>query len=254
MEEIVNPAGGATETPTLNFVQRLTGVYFSPQKTFDDIGRRGGWIGMFLIAAVLACGSYYVLRSRMDPETFMRKSLQASPFTRSLSEEQIKVALERAQNQGPVQRSLAYVFIPIVVLVTYVIVAAAFLLVFVIMGGALNFKKSLAMTVWGMGPPGIVAVLLSVLFMYVKDPDTLEINAPDNVVSNLGLLVSQQEHPAIASLLSSIDIFSFWTIFLLGLGFAAASEGRLTAKKATTGVVVLWAIYVLGKFAFKSIF
>ncbi len=252
MEENVNPTSSATEAPKLNFVQRLVGVYSSPQKTFEDIGRRGGWLGMFLIVAVLGCGSIYILQTRMDHETFVRKSIQANPFFKNLTEEQIKAAVDRPV--GPVQQAMTYVFIPIGQLILFTVVAAVFLLIFVIMGGALNFKKSFAVTVWGMGPPGIVSGLLGILFMYIKEPDTLEISPPDNVVSNLGLLVSQKEHPAIASLLGSIDIFSFWVIFLLAVGFSAASEGKLTRQKAMTGVVVLWLIYVLGKFGFRSIF
>jgi len=74
------------------------------------------------------------------------------------------------------------------------------------------------------------------------------------VVSNLGVLVSQKDHPAIASLLNSIDVFSFWTIFLLAVGFSAASEGRLDRKKAMTGVIALWVIYVLIKVGWKALF
>ncbi len=255
MEENLNPAGSApavSEVPKMSFFQRLIGVYTEPQRTFEDIGRRGGWLGMFLILAVLGCSSMYILQTRMDRETYMRKGIQASPFARNLTEEQIKAAIDRPQ--GAVARNLVYVMIPIGQLIAFVAIAAVFLLIFVIMGGALNFKKSLAVTLWGMAPPGIVLGLLGILFMYIKDPETLELDTSANVVSNLGPLVSQKEHPAIASLLSSIDIFSFWTIFLLAVGFSAASEGKLTRKKAMTGVIALWAIYVLGKVGFKAIF
>jgi hypothetical protein len=99
-----------------------------------------------------------------------------------------------------------------------------------------------------------VLSLLGILFMFLKDPDTLELDPSSNVVSNLGILVARKEHPALSSLLSSIDIFSFWTIFLLAVGFAAASEKRLTRGKAMTGIVILWALVVLVKVGFKALF
>jgi hypothetical protein len=89
--------------------------------------------------------------------------------------------------------------------------------------------------------------ILSIIFMLVKDPQTLDINPAANVVSNLGALVSATEHPKLSSLLSSIDIFSVWTIFLLAVGFAACSERKLTTGKAAAGIVVLWLLYVAGK-------
>jgi hypothetical protein len=255
MVENLNPAASPAQVPQesrMGFLQRLTGAYLSPQKTFDDIGRNGGWLGIFLIVAALIVASSYVLQSRMDHETYMRKALQMSPLTKKLPEEQIKAIVERPQS--PVQRYIGFATAPIAVLVVYVICAAVLLLVFVIMGGALNFKRSLAVTIWGMAPPGIVAMLLGIMFMFIKDPDSLEIDVSSNVVSNLGLLVSDKDHPALASLLSSIDLFSFWSIFLLSMGFSAAAEGKLPRNKALTGVIAVWAIYVLGKVGFKAIF
>jgi hypothetical protein len=255
MEENLNPAVSAapvTEPAGLNFVQRLVGVYVEPQKTFEDIGRRGGWLAIFLIMAVVVCAMTYTLQVRMDHETYMRKALEMNPLTKRMSEEQKQTII--SQPQSAFQRYSGLIFAPIGALVIYLVSAAALLLVFVIMGGALNFKKSLSVTIWGMAPPGLVLSLLGILFMFLKDPDTLEIDPASNVVSNLGILVAQKEHPVLSSLLTSIDIFSFWTIFLLAVGFEAASERRLTRGKAMTGIVIVWAIYVLIKVGFKAIF
>jgi len=255
MEENLNPevsAGPVMETAGLSFAQRLVGVYAEPQKTFEDIGRRGGWLGMFLIIAVLASAMTYILQTRMDRETYMRKGLEMSPFTSRMSEEQKQAII--SQPQSALRQYSSVVLAPIGVLVFYLLCAAVFLLAFVIMGGALNFKKSLCVTVWGMAPPGLVLSLLGILFMYLKDPDTLEIDPASNVVSNLGMLVARKEHPVLSSLLSSIDIFSLWTIFLLAVGFAAASEKRLSRGKAMTGVVIVWVLAVLIKVGFKAIF
>src|SRR3974377_1000159 len=100
MEENLNPAVSttpATETAGLSFMQRLVGVYVEPQKTFEDIGRRGGWLGIFLIIAVLASGMTYILQTRMDRETYMRKALEMSPFTSRLSEEQKQAIISQPQ-------------------------------------------------------------------------------------------------------------------------------------------------------------
>lgn len=243
---------GIPQEAGMNFGQRLAGMYMEPRATFQDIDRRGGWLGIFLLICAFALTSIYVLTSRMDHETYMRKALQMNPMTKNLSDEQVQQVLSRPQSAF--QRYASFVFAPIGMLVSYVVMAAALLVVFLIMGAAVTFKKSLAVTIWGLAPPGLVMAVLGIVFMYVKDPDTLELDPSKNIASNLGLLVSDQAHPVLASLLGSIDVFSAWTIALLAIGFATISHGKLTTGKAVVGVIIPWLVWVLGKAGFVALF
>jgi len=240
------------EGPRLNFVQRLVGAFISPQETFEDINRKGSWLGIFLIIAVLATTMSYLPQRLMDHETYMRKALEMNPMTRKLPEDQIQKIVE--QPQSAFQKYSTIILAPVGLLVVYAICAAALLLIFVLMGGGLNFKKSMTFTLWGMAPPGLVGSLLAILFMFTKDPDSLEVDPSANVVSNLGHLVSAKENGVLHSLLTSIDLFTAWTIFLLSIGFSIASGGKLSKGKAAVGVLVAWGIYVLGKVGFAAIF
>ena len=46
-------------------------------------------------------------------------------------------------------------------------------------------------------------------------------------------------------LLNSIDIFSFWTLLLLSIGFAATNPKKLRGGKAFTIAFSVWAFYVV---------
>jgi hypothetical protein len=247
------PAESAGEAQ-LNFLQRLIGIYFEPTKTFEDISRKGSWVAMFIVVSILAMASAYVVNLRIDRETRIRQSLEMSPI--KLSDQQKETALKAAMEHPPgVMERFGFLAAPIGILIAYALMAAAFLLVFVLMGSGLTFKKTLTTTFWAMGPPGIIFSLVSIVLMYVKDPDKLELDPSMNVASNLGILIADQKaHPVLTSLLSSLDIFSLWNIVLLSIGFAAVSEHKLTTKKAATGVLMLWAIWVLGKAGWKAIF
>ncbi len=255
-----NTPGGATapeagaETARMNFAQRLAGIYFEPTKTFADINRKGSWLGIFIIMSLVYMGMSYTTTIRIDRETRLLKGFEMSPI--KLSEEQKQAALKAALEKPPgFMERFSYLFTPVGLIITYLILAAVFLLIFVLMGAGITFKKSLSVAFWAMGPPAIIFGLLNILVLFVKDPDKLEVDPTLNVASNLGVLVSDQKaHPVLASMLSSMDVFSFWDIALLSIGFAAVSEGKLTAKKAATGVLVLWAVWVLGKAGFKAIF
>ncbi len=238
--------------PPLGFFQRLTGIYFEPSRTFADVDRKPTWLGMYIVICILALASAFAIQSRMDYETYMRKALKMNPMTKSMSEEQVQVILDRPQSAF--QKYSSMIFAPIGILIVYFVLAGVFLLLFMMMGAAVKYKKSLAVSYWAMGPPAIIVTILSIVFVYVKSPEDLEINPAANVVSNLGILVPQGESPVLAGILSSIDLFSFWSIFLLAVGFAAVSERKLTVGKAAAGIVVLWALYVLGKAGVTSIF
>lgn len=233
----------------MNFAQRLVGVTFEPTKTFEDINRRSTWLGVFIILSVLGMAMSYTLTARMDRETYVRKSMEMLPM--HVPEEVIQQRI--AQPPG-VMEKFGFVFAPIGVLVQYYILAAIFLLAFVLTGASIPYKKTLSASYWAMAPPAIVGMLLAILFMFVKDPDTLEVNPMKNVASNLGLLVSEKAHPVLNSLLGSIDIFSIWSIALLSIGFAAISDRKLSTKKSATIVIVLWILWVLVKAGYSALF
>ena len=237
----------SAEASQMNFFQRLTGVFFEPARTFEDINRKPTWFVIFLIMSVLGVAVLYVALGRINSEAAIRQRLEAQ----KMSEEQINAAI--AIQQRPIVRYATLIATPIVQLITYLIMAGIFLLVFVIMGAPLTFKKTLSVTLWGLAPPAIIKTILALVLIYVKNPETIDMNA-GVVMSNLGPLVDAKAHPSLASLLSSIDLFSLWGIVLLSIGFAAISGRKLTAKKAAVGVVILWLIYVLGKTGLRSLF
>lgn len=246
------PAASATmDAPAMNFVQRLVGIYFEPRKTFEDVGRKGSWLGMFLIIAFLSVAASYTVTTRMDYETYMRKAMQMNPLTRNMPEEQVQRILSQPPN--PFQRYSGTIFAPVGVMIVYLVLAGAFLLIFVLMGASISYKKSLAVTVWALGAPGIIHLMLSIIFLILKDPDALDLNVTNNVVSNFGPLVTEKEHPVIQSFLGSLDLFSFWAISLLAVGFSTISDRKLTTGKAATGILILWGLYVLGKLGLTAL-
>jgi hypothetical protein len=250
METKPELANTAAATPAqMNFGQRLAGAYFEPTKTFDDINRKPTWLGIFIILSILGMSMSYTLNARIDRETRFRKGIEMSPI--HVPEEQIQLALSRSPS---VFEKYGFVTAPVMVFIQFAILAGIFLLALMFTGVSLQYKKSLSVSFWAMAPPSIIGMLLALLFMFIKDPDTLELNPMKNVASNLGILVSEKAHPVLNSLLGSIDIFSIWTIALLSIGFAAISDRRLTTRKSATVMISLWVLWVLAKAGYSSLF
>jgi|WetSurMetagenome_2_1015567.scaffolds.fasta_scaffold07750_7 hypothetical protein len=253
MEENLATAEGSSQgapAAQMNFGQRLNGIYFEPKKTFEDINRRGSWLGIFVLISLVSMASSYVLTTRLDRETILRKALLMSPVTRAVPADQMeKLIQQRLANPPGLLEQFSFLSVPVSLIVYYSILAGIITLLLILFGASIRFKKALGVTIWGMAAPSLILTLLAILLMFLKDPQSIEINPAANVASNLGFLINEELHPVLASLLGSIDLFSLWIIALLALGFSSISEKRLSAGKAAGGIVALWLVYVLGKAA-----
>ncbi len=255
-EGAVMDAGGAQ----MSFSQRLVGIYLEPTKTFADISKKRTWVALFIVMCIVTLVSSYVLMARMDPAdqavkglAVMKPILKKFVSAETLAQMEDQAAKRAAEPRTFLSKASPIVTTPIVMYITYVILTTIFLLAFMITGAGLTFKKCFTTVLWGTAPPGILVALLSILFIFLKNPADLEIAPVYNVVSNLSPLVDFTTHPALNSLLSSIDIFSIWTACLLSIGFAAMSEQRLTAGKAAITVVSLWVLWILLKVGFWAV-
>ncbi len=253
MEDIENVTDETnSESASMTFIQRLTGGYFEPGKTFEDINKKPTWLAIFLISAILSMAAAYVVSIRIDMASITRKYMESMPL--NLSEEQLNQMEEQtaARQNSPMSKIIQIVQTPILSIIAYLALAGIFMLMFLIMQAHFKYKKALAVTIWGFAIPGIIQTILNIFVLFLKEPFTVD-PTEGIVTSNLGFLVDGKAHAALRSLASSIDIFSIWTIILLSIGFAAISDKKMTKGKAATGVVILWVIFIIGKVGFRAI-
>jgi hypothetical protein len=63
----------------------------------------------------------------------------------------------------------------------------------------------------------------------------------DNILaSNPGAFLSDDAARWLTALLSSLDIFTIWTVVLLAIGFGVADTKKLSFSKAFTVVLLIW--------------
>jgi hypothetical protein len=241
-DSTASPSLSSPEEQSMSFLQRLTSSYFEPTKAFADVNRKPSWLAIFIVICILSMASTFITTMRVDQGTIIRQALESSPV--KMTDAQINEAV--ARQQSSVMRYISYASVLVGTIISYLVIAGVFLVFYMLLGATLNYRKVLAVTFWGLGPPAIIRAILSILILSLKDPDTIDVTK-GALMSNLGVLVNSKAHPILASMAGSLDIFSLWAMALLAIGFAAISERKLTAKKAGIGVVVLWVVYVLGK-------
>jgi hypothetical protein len=253
-------AEAPTEEPArLGPLSRLTGTLLSPGETFEDVNRKPTWIAPMIIAiiTVLASTLFFSWRVKPDWDQIMRnqikKRLERSGQT--LSEEQMQQQVEFAKKIAQFSPVIGAVFTPII----YVVLAGIFALGLMFIQAKTTYKKILSVVSWSLAATGVVATIVTMASLMVRDEEGLRSLDPTQsagiVPSNVAAFLPSETSAVIKSLAGSIDVFTIWVLILLSIGFAAiAGSRKVTTGKAATVVFGFWAVFVLIKCGWAAAF
>lgn len=236
-----------------NSFSRLFGVLFSPKHTFESIARRPTWVIPLIVYVCVGFAATTVITQRVGWRTVIDKEIASSPRAQQRMEQIPQEKRDDALNERA--KFTPYVVYAINLLVPFmgaVIVSAIFLAIFNLVGGArVNFKTSIAVVAYSWMPSLIVG-LLGILVLFLKDPSTVDVK--NLVASNPGAVLSDDSPKWLVSLMTSLDLFTFWTIILMALGYRAADPKKISFGKALVTVASVWLIYVIIKVGFTAAF
>jgi len=132
--------------------------------------------------------------------------------------------------------------IPITFIIT-VVIAAIFMGVFNFgLGGKATFVTSLAIVCFA-SVPGIIGGLLKILVIFLKDPAMLDLQ--HLLVTNAGAFLSEDAPKWLDVLLTSFDLFTFWSLILMAFGYSATNPKKISFSKAFTTITTIWLAFVL---------
>ncbi|MFZ0036011.1 MAG: YIP1 family protein [Candidatus Acidiferrales bacterium] len=221
-------------------IGRMTGVLFSPKATYDDIVARPTWIAPLILLCVIALAVIALFGQRVGWRGFMERQFDKNPRTANMPADQREKALDNAVKFAP---PITYISVAIATLIVPVIIAAVMLGAFNLLAGTrLNFKVALAIVSFSWMPL-VIHGLLSLILLFLKSPDTIDLE--HLVGSNPGAFISSDSARWLMALMTSFDIFAFWVMVLMAIGFSAASPKKVTFGKGLTIVVAVWALWVL---------
>jgi len=238
----------AGEKPA-GFFQNLIDIYFAPSEAFSRIARRPAWIlpAVGYLALVIVFTAVWM--NKMEPREFMKAQLEQSGQAQKMSAEQREQVIEQQAKFMPIFGWLGSI---VGTVVTLAVFAGFFLFVYrFFYGGELQFGQSLAVASWVLFAVGLVTTPLMLAVFGLKGDWNL--NPQEVLQANPTLLLDQQAtaKPLWAAA-ASLDLFSFWMLFLLAAGFAASARKR--ASWALPGILVPWALWVLGKIGVAYLF
>ena len=219
---------------------RVIGVLFSPGKTFEDIVRKPGWVTPVLISTVLSIISVVALNQRVNWRDYIVQQIEKSPRAAQLSAEQKQ---QQAETGAKITVAIVYtagVVVPVLfaLLVGLVMMGAYNLFA----GAGARFGTALSIVAHA-ALVSIVSSPLFLLILFLKPPGTID---PENpMATNLAALLPEESAKWLVALGKSFDIFTFWTLVLIAIGFAAVNPKKLKGARSFTIAFGVWAAYVV---------
>lgn len=239
----------APRTQDVSAIGRIFGALFSPTETFEAIARRPTWLLPLLLLSVLALAVVGTFGRRVGWQRFFAQQDANSSQFQQMPPDQQQRALEGQLALGPYFVYGAALASP---WITTVVIGALFLAVFnLLYGTEVNFKTSFGIVAHAW-MPSVISGLLGILILFLKDPSTVDLQ--NLVASNAGAFLSSGSPKWMISLLGSVDLFSFWNLSLLAIGYRAASPRKITIGKALVPILGLWLLYVAAKTGFAAAF
>jgi hypothetical protein len=231
------------------FFQNLIDLYFSPREAFTRIVRAPRILLPLAAYFAIVLGFTGVWMSKMDPHEFMKTQIEESPRADKMTAEQKQTVIETQARMMPI---LGWVFGPTFIAIMVLVVSGALMFVFrFFYGGEVTFKQAIAIVLWTMLAVGLVSTPVMLTVMALKGDWNLD---PNQVVqANLGLLLDKSTAARpLWALLTSIDAFVLWNVFLLAVGFGVAT--RKPTSSALWGVVIPWLVFVGLKLGASALF
>lgn len=239
--------------PQVSSVGRIFGVIFSPKPTFESIVQRPTWILPLILLCLVSVTVIFVFSQRVGWRPFMERQNQTNARLQkqmeSMTPDQREKMLETQTKYAAV---FGYVGVVFGTFIGALLVAAVLLAAFNLIAGAkVGFTTSLGIVAHSW-VPGIIVGLLGIFIIFLKDPSTVDIQ--HLVATNPGAFLSDDAPKWQESLLSSFDLFVFWYIILMSIGYSATNPKKISFGKAFGTVVGVWLFYVIVKVGFAAAF
>lgn len=241
-----SPEPTTPEVPPLSEPARIIDTFIAPTKTFTDLRRNSSWWGPWLVITVFSLLFVYAMDSKIGFEQITKNAIAQS----SRAEQFEKLPADQQAKQMKFSTVLArYISYstPVLILVSYLIIAGVLLATFkVVANAAVGYKTSLAIVLYG-GLPRVIGAILGAVSLF-SGVDPAGFNPKNPVATNPAYFMDPLGNKFLYTMASALDVFVIWSIILMGIGFACNSK-----MKRSTAITVIAVWYLIYKLAGATI-
>jgi len=237
------------EPAPLSEAQRLVDTFIAPSKTFTDFRRNASWWAPFLIIAVVSLSFIYVVDQKVGFRKVVENQIQLQPkqadrIDRLPADQRQKVM----QQQAAIAKIISYT-VPVIALILYAIFAGVLFATLKFGASAeLKYKALFALIVYTRLPQLLTTLLAMLSLVAGVSGDAFNIENP--VATNPGYFIGPEGSAVLRALLTSLDVFTIWTLVLTAIGITCISK----VKRGTAFAVVFgwFAVVVVFKVALAA--
>jgi Yip1 domain len=216
---------------------RILHTFIAPSKTFCDLPRNASWWGPFVLVVLVTVLFAAVMERQVGFDQISRneiaRSSRADQFDKLPADQKAK----QLEISAAITKYLSY-GAPVFAVLAYLIMAGVLLGVFKLADAAVSFKVALAIVIYG-SLPWLIHALLGVLSMLVGvDKEAFSIRNP--VGTNPAYFMDPNGNKFVLGMASAFDVFAFWSIALIAIGFACNSR----VKRSTAIAIVAGMFFV----------
>jgi Yip1 domain len=238
------------ETPApQSFAARVAGVFLSPGETFTDIVRRPNFWPPLILGVAGSALIAETMLAKVGMERIVRSAIEQSGRASSMTPDQVEQAVSQGAKFGTIFAHLGGLLgAPVVLLI---VAAVGMGITGGIFGSSVSFKTAFSIACYANLVSVLGAVMAFVMILF-GDPDHFNPQSP--VPTNLGFFLDpQQTSKPLFALATSLDLFSFWLMGLLGIGFSAATGKRAKPFSVFLCFFGLWSVLVLARMGWSSL-
>ncbi len=234
--------------PPLPPSERVTGVFYDPQRIFENLHFHPRWLAAFVVIAIASAVYHVAYVQRMGPEVIalapIEKTIESGFIPADRAEEIKEQTRESARSPlmrvfGPLNEIGGIFFF-------MCILAALLLLLTLIFGGRITFWQALCVAIYSSMPPIVIDKAISMILLYLKSPDEIDpLKGQKGLVrADLGILFTPSENPVLYMIGSFVGVLTIYGLWLEATGLRYAGE-KLSSASAWTIALILWAIGLL---------
>jgi Yip1 domain len=241
------PTSDAAPAP-LSQGARIIDTFIAPSKTFTDLRRSASWWAPWLVISVISIIFILAIAKQVGFEQVNRNTIAQSPRQAEqfdkLPPDQQAARLRIGSKFIAVFGYASPAFILLYCLIGSLVVWLVFKLA---LGAETSFSQAYAIMMYSW-LPGIFGAILATISLFAgANPEGFDINNPAG--TNLAYyLDAATTGKFLRSLASALDVFTIWTIVLVGIGFACTSK-----VKRSTSITVVVVCYLVYKVAGASL-
>ncbi len=234
-----------SETPPRSLAAVLGDLYLAPGEAFAELARHPRPAPAMLGFLLVQAGFMAIWLTKVDMLQFVRAQAEAAG----------RPGPPAGAFDSSAMSTLKWITgVSGVAMSQIVLLVCAGLLLFLfnfVLGSGVRFRQCLSVVAWTALPTSLVSTTLVLLVMTLRGEWNL---SPEQVVqANLGVFAERASAGAfLHSLAGSLDVFSFWLMFLTTIGMAKVAKVSTGASAAV--IVGLWLLYVLVKAALVAAF